>query len=152
MPPWLAPRLRRWPDRVMDHLSLSAARRIVDAALLEAEAQNVAVNIAVVDAGGNLVTHVRMDGAFFGSADIAINKAWTAAAFQMSSADLGAQCRPGAPAYGLENSNQGRVMIVGGGLPLVWENHIVGAIGVSGAAVEQDEAVAEAGAKALHAG
>jgi len=135
----------------MDHLTLRTARRIIDAALLEAEAQNVAVHIAVVDAGGNLVGHVRMDGAFFGSADIAINKAWTSAAFQMPSEDLGKICKPGAAAYGLENSNQGRVMIVGGGLPLVWEGRIVGAIGVSGAAVEQDTAVAEAGAKCLHA-
>lgn len=135
----------------MDHLTLRTARRVVDAALLEAEAQEVAVNIAVVDAGGNLITHVRMDGAFFGSADIAINKAWTSAAFQMPSADLGALCKPGAPAYGLENSNQGRVMIVGGGKPLVWEGRLVGAIGVSGAAVEQDEAVANAGVRSLNA-
>lgn len=135
----------------MDHLTLRTARRVVDAALLEAEAQEVAMNIAVVDAGGNLVAHVRMDGAFFGSADIAINKAWTSAAFQMPSGDLGKICKPGGPAYGLENSNQGRVMIVGGGKPLVWEGRIIGAIGVSGGAVEQDEAVAEAGLKSLNA-
>ena len=135
----------------MDHLTLHTARRIIDAALLEAEALQTAMNIAVVDAGGHLVAHVRMDGAFFGSVDIAINKAWTATAFQMPSADLGALCQPGASAYGLEKSNAGRVMIVGGGHPLVFEGHLIGAIGVSGGSVEQDEAVAEAGIRSLQA-
>ena len=76
-------------------------------------------NIAVVDAGGNLVSHVRMDGAWIGSIDISINKAFTARAFDISTAELSENSQPGRQFYGIQNSNDGRIMIFAGGVPLV---------------------------------
>ena len=106
-------------------------------------------NIAVVDAGGNLVSHIRMDGAWIGSVDIAINKAFTARAFDLPTADLAANSQPGGQYYGIQESNKGRVMIFAGGVPLKRDGEVVGAVGVSGGDGEQDATVAEAGAAAL---
>ena len=106
-------------------------------------------NIAVVDAGGNLVSHVRMDGAWIGSVDIAINKAFTARAFDLPTADLAADSQPGGQFYGIQQTNEGRVVIFAGGLPLKRDGAVVGAVGVSGGEGEQDTAVAEAAAAAF---
>jgi uncharacterized protein GlcG (DUF336 family) len=103
------------------------------------------MNIAVVDAGGNLVAHVRMDGAWIGSIDISINKAFTSRAFDITTKDLAQHSQSGGQFFGIHASNQGRIMIFAGGIPLK-EKGIVGAIGVSGGSGEQDHAVAEAGA------
>jgi uncharacterized protein GlcG (DUF336 family) len=89
------------------------------------------MNIAVVDVGGNLVAHARMDNARIGAIDIAINKAWTARAFDMETAELGRLSQPGAPFFGIHASNNGRVMILAGGAPLRDADQIIGAIGVS---------------------
>ena len=107
------------------------------------------MSIAVADSAGHLIAHVRMDGALIGSIDISIKKAFTAAAFRMPTDVLGAMCQPGRPAYGIQMSNDGRVMIFGGGLPLTRTGDLVGAIGVSGGSVDEDVAVAEAGLSAL---
>ena len=107
------------------------------------------MNIAVVDAGGNLVAHVRMDGAWIGSINISINKAYTSRAFDISTKDLGENSQPGQQFYGIHVSNQGRIMIFAGGIPLKRDGAVVGAIGVSGGSGEQDHAVAEAGAAAF---
>lgn len=106
-------------------------------------------NIAGVDAGGHLVAFARMDGAWRGSADIAINKAWTARAFDLPTKDLGKLAEPGKPLYGIQFSNAGKVVILPGGLPLKSGEEIVGAIGVSGGTGEQDVKVAEAGVEAF---
>ena len=106
--------------------SLADARRMIDAAIAESERIGAKMNIAVVDAGGNLVAHVRMDGAFIGSIGVSIDKAWTSAAFKHATADLQEICVPGGPAYGLQLSNQGRVMTFGGGLPIRREGEVVG--------------------------
>ena len=106
-------------------------------------------NIAVVDAGGNLVSHVRMDGAWIGSVDIAINKAFTARAFDLPTADLAADSQPGGQFYGIQESNKGRVVIFAGGIPLERDGQVVGAVGVSGGDHEQDTTVAEAAAAAF---
>ena len=130
-------------------LNLALARTLIAAAEQKAQEIGQPMNIAVVDAGGNLITHVRMDGAWIGSIDIAINKAFTARAFDISTRDLGENSQPGQQFYGIHASNQGRVMIFAGGLPLKQDGVVVGAIGVSGGTGEQDQAVAEAGAAGM---
>ncbi len=131
-----------------DDLTLSEARAVVDAALKKSAAQGVPMNIAVVDAGGNLKVFVREDGAFLGSIDISQKKARTARAFNMSSAQLGAAAQPGQELYGIEVTNGG-LAIFGGGELLIRGGVIVGAVGVSGGSVAEDTAVARAGAAAV---
>lgn len=130
-------------------VSLEDARRVTAAAEECARELGQPQNIAVVDAGGNLVSHVRMDGAWIGSVDIAINKAFTARAFDLPTADLAADAKPGGAFYGIQESNKGRVVILAGGIPLQRDGEIVGAVGVSGGDAEQDTAVAEAAIAAL---
>jgi uncharacterized protein GlcG (DUF336 family) len=130
-------------------VTLADARRIIAAAEKEAESIGQPMNIAVVDAGGNLVAHVRMDKAWVGSVDISINKAWTARAFDISTKALAELSQPGDQFFGIHVSNHGRVMIFAGGIPLKRGNEVVGAIGVSGGLGKQDQAVAEAGVKAF---
>ena len=130
-------------------VTLADARRIIAAAEAKAHEIGQPMNIAVVDAGGNLVAHVRMDKAWLGSVDISINKAWTARAFDISTKDLGDNSQPGQQFFGIHVSNRGRVMIFAGGIPLKRGDQVVGAIGVSGGSGKQDQAVAEAGAAAF---
>lgn len=106
-------------------------------------------NVAVVDAGGNLVSHIRMDHAWVGSVDISIKKAFTARAFDIATKDLAKHAQPGEQFYGIHGSNDGRVMIFAGGIPLRQDGHVVGAVGVSGGSGEQDQTVAEAAAAAF---
>ncbi|MGH9620276.1 MAG: GlcG/HbpS family heme-binding protein [Bryobacteraceae bacterium] len=127
-------------------MTLAEARRIIAAAEKKAEAIRQPMNIAVVDEGGNLVAHVRMDGAWIGSIDISINKAFTARAFDIATEDLAEHSQSGGQFFGIHASNHGRVMIFAGGIPLKQGGKVVGAIGVSGGMGEQDQAVAEAGA------
>ncbi|GFG72029.1 GlcG/HbpS family heme-binding protein [Mycolicibacter senuensis] len=130
-------------------VSLDDAQRVIDAARSRAEEISSPSNIAVVDAGGNLVAHARMDGAWIGSIDIAINKAYTARALDIATAELAAAAAPGQQFYGIHVSNGGRIMIFAGGIPLRKDDEIVGAVGVSGGTGEQDTTVAEAAAAAL---
>ena len=130
-------------------VSLDDARRVTAAAEDCAREIGQPQNIAVVDAGGNLVSHVRMDGAWIGSVDIAINKAFTARAFDLPTADLAADSQPGGQFYGIQESNKGRVVIFAGGIPLKRAGEVVGAVGVSGGDREQDLTVAEAAAAAF---
>ncbi|MGH9639396.1 MAG: GlcG/HbpS family heme-binding protein [Bryobacteraceae bacterium] len=127
-------------------MTLADARRVIAAAEKKAEAIRQPMNIAVVDEGGNLVAHVRMDGAWIGSIDISINKAFTARAFDIATKDLAEHSQSGGQFFGIHASNHGRVMIFAGGIPLKQGGKVVGAIGVSGGMGEQDQAVAEAGA------
>jgi uncharacterized protein GlcG (DUF336 family) len=130
-------------------VTLADARRIIAAAEKKAEEIGQPMNIAVVDAGGNLVAHVRMDKAWIGSVDISINKAWTARAFDITTKDLAEQSQSGDQFFGIHVSNRGRVMIFAGGIPLRRGDQVVGAVGVSGGLGKQDQAVAEAGAGAF---
>ena len=130
-------------------VSLEDARRVTAAAEEHANEIGQPQNIAVVDAGGNLVAHIRMDGAWIGSVDIAINKAFTARAFDLPTAELAADSQPGGQFYGIQESNKGRVMIFAGGVPLKRDGEVVGAVGVSGGDGDQDTAVAEAAAAAF---
>ena len=130
-------------------VTLADARRVIAAAEKKADEIGQPMNIAVADEGGNLVAHVRMDGAWLGSIDIAINKAYTARAFNLSTKDLAANSQSGDQFFGIHTSNGGRIMIFAGGIPLSREGRVVGAVGVSGGMGEQDQAVAEAGAAAF---
>jgi uncharacterized protein GlcG (DUF336 family) len=130
-------------------LTLADARRVIAAAEKKATEIGQPMNIAVVDAGGNLVSHVRMDGAWLGSIDISINKAFTSRAFDIATKDLAKLSQPGQDFFGIHVSNGGRIMIFAGGIPLKRDGQVTGAIGVSGGSGKQDHDVAEAGAKAF---
>lgn len=133
----------------MDTVSLEDARRVIAAAEARAAEVGQPMNVAVADAGGNLVAHIRMDGAWLGSVDISINKAFTARAFDIETAALGENSQPGGQFYGIHASNHGRIMIFAGGIPLRRNGSVLGAIGVSGGTGAQDQTVAEAGAAAF---
>jgi uncharacterized protein GlcG (DUF336 family) len=130
-------------------VTLEEARQIIAAAEKKAKELGQPMNIAVADGGGNLVAHVRMDGAWLGSIDISIKKAFTSRAFDISTRDLATQSQSGGQFFGIHASNGGRVMIFAGGVPLRQAGKVVGAVGVSGGSGVQDHAVAEAGAKAF---
>ena len=130
-------------------VTLADARRVIAAAEAKAAEIGQPMNIAVVDAGGNLVSHVRMDGAWIGSIDISINKAFTSRAFDITTKDLADNSQSGDQFFGIHVSNHGRIMIFAGGIPLKRDGKVVGAIGVSGGSGEQDHTVAEAGAAAF---
>jgi uncharacterized protein GlcG (DUF336 family) len=130
-------------------VNLEEARRVTLAAEKRASEIGQPMNIAVVDAGGNLVSHVRQDGAWIGSVEISISKAWTSKAFDISTKDLGENSQPNQQFFGIHTTNQGRVVVFAGGVPLIREGVVVGAVGVSGGSGEQDHSVAEAGAQAL---
>ena len=129
-------------------ITLEDARRIIAAAEAKAVEIGQPMNIAVADAGGNLVAHVRMDNAWIGSIDISIKKAWTSRAFDITTQDLAANSQSGDQFFGIHASNGGKVMIFAGGIPIKKGRKVVGAIGVSGGSGEQDHSVAEAGARA----
>ena len=128
-------------------ITLQDARRVIAAAEQKAIAIEQPQNIAVVDTGGNLLAFVRMDRAWLGSIDIAIKKAFTARAFDLTTKELSKLAQPGEPFYGIHASNDGKVMIFAGGVPLKRGDQVVGAIGVSGGTSSQDQSVAEAGAE-----
>jgi uncharacterized protein GlcG (DUF336 family) len=130
-------------------VTLEDARRVIAAAEKRADELGQPVNIAVVDAGGNLVSHVRQDGAWIGSIEISISKAWTSRAFDISTQDLGDNAQPTQQFFGIHTTNHGRVAIFAGGVPLSRDAKVVGAVGVSGGTGELDQAVAEAGAAAF---
>jgi uncharacterized protein GlcG (DUF336 family) len=130
-------------------VTLDAAQAVVEAARQKAAEIGVPMNIAVVDEGNNLTAFARMDNAWLGSIDIAKNKAYTARAFDMPTQALAPLVQPGESLYGIEASNHGRLIVFAGGIPLTSGDRIVGAVGVSGGTVEQDQEVAEAGAAAF---
>jgi uncharacterized protein GlcG (DUF336 family) len=130
-------------------VTLDAAQTVIAAARQQAQQIGVPMNIAVVDEGNNLVAFARMDGAWLGSIDIAQGKAYTARAFDMGTDALAPLSQPGQPLFGITASNQGRLIVFPGGVPLKAGGTVVGAVGVSGGAVDQDQQVAEAGAAAF---
>ena len=133
----------------MPDLSLSQAKAVLEAAFAKAQELGVKMNIAVVDAGTNLKGFLRMDGAWLGSIDISIRKARTARFFDMPTGELGKLSQPGGSLYAIEHSNGGLITFPGG-VPLVSAaGEVMGAIGVSGNTVENDHAVATAGAAAV---
>ncbi|MBC7999184.1 MAG: heme-binding protein [Leptolyngbya sp.] len=130
-------------------VTLKDAKAVIAAAEKKADEIGQPMNIAVADAGGNLVAHVRMDNAWLGSVDISIKKAFTSRAFDISTKDLATHSQPGEQFYGINASNDGKIMIFAGGIPLKRDGKVVGAVGVSGGSGEQDHSVAEAGVAAF---
>jgi uncharacterized protein GlcG (DUF336 family) len=135
--------------RKYDTVSLEDAKRMLSAAEAKASSFGIPYNIAVVDAGGNLVAFVRQDGALIGSIDLAIDKAVTARLFDKATSDVAKLAQPGQPLYGIQESNAGKVVIFGGGVPIRSGGSILGAVGASAGTVEQDVEVAEAAIAAL---
>jgi uncharacterized protein GlcG (DUF336 family) len=133
----------------MSDITQDQAERVLEAAAAKATALGVKMNIAVVDAGANLKAFRRQDGAWLGSIDISIKKARTARFFDMNTGAIGGLSQPGGPLYNIEVSNGGLISFPGG-VPLVnGAGEVIGAVGVSGSTVEDDHAVAAAGAEAL---
>lgn len=131
------------------HVTMESAEAAIAAARKKALELKTQMCIAVVDSGATLKAFVRMDDAWVGSIDIAIKKAKTACFFGMPTAELGKLSQPGKPLYSIEHSNDGLITFPGG-IPIVNEDGVlVGAIGVSGSVVENDHAVAMAGATAI---
>jgi uncharacterized protein GlcG (DUF336 family) len=131
------------------NISLEQAEAAIEAAKEKAMQLNTLMNIAIVDAGVNLVAFARMDDAWIGSIDIALRKAKTARFFNMESGEIGKLSQPGGQAWQIEHSNGGLITFPGGVPIKNSKGVIIGAIGVSGSSVENDHAVAQAGADAM---
>lgn len=135
------------PPLTAKDISLAQAQAVIAAAMAEAERRGCRSDVVVVDAGANLKAFARMDGALLGSIDVAHKKARAARLFDMASGEIGALSQPGGPLYGIEVTNDGLVTF-GGGVPIRDGDIVIGAVGVSGDSVDNDTAIAEAGAGA----
>jgi uncharacterized protein GlcG (DUF336 family) len=129
-------------------ITLEQAETAVKAAKQKAQEMSLKMNISVVDAGANLVAFARMDGAWLGSVDISMRKAKTARYFDMPTGELGKLSQPGGSLFNIEHSNGGLITFPGG-IPILSGSEVIGAIGVSGSTVENDNTVAQAGVDAL---
>jgi uncharacterized protein GlcG (DUF336 family) len=135
--------------RPYETVTLAEAKQMLSAGEAKAASLGIAYNIAVVDAGGHLVAFVRQDGALIGSIDLAIDKATTARLFDKTTSELATLAQSGRPLFGIQESNSGKVVIFGGGVPIVSEGSIIGAVGTSAGTVEQDIEVAQAAIAAV---
>lgn len=135
--------------RASSTLSFLDAQNMIQAAQSTAGTFNVPYCIAVVDAAGHLLAFARQDDALIGSVNLAIGKARTARLFEKSTEDLNRMAQPGADLYGIEHSNGGDVILIGGGLPIRYDGTVIGAVGASAGTVAQDIAVAEAAREAI---
>jgi uncharacterized protein GlcG (DUF336 family) len=136
-------------SRQVTTLTLSDARRLIAAGEKKAAELKIPYNIAVVDSGGALISHVRMDGAWLGSIDISIKKAFTARAFDMSTDELSKASQSGQSLFGINTTNHEKIIIFGGGIPVKLNGVVVGAVGASGGSVVNDIKVAEAAVAAF---
>ena len=130
-------------------LNLETAKYLLEVAEQKARQMGLSSDIAIVDEGANLIAFYRMDGARIAGIDISQNKAWTSVAMQMPTANLAQSALPGAPSFGINTTNHGKLVILGGGIPLVSNDKIIGGIGVSGGTSAQDSEVANAAVYAL---
>jgi len=135
--------------RLIATLTLDDAKLMLSAAEAKAAEFSIAYNVAVVDAGGHLIAFVRQDDALIGSIDLAIKKAVTTRLFDKKTDYLAKLAQPGAPLFGIDQSNDGNVVIFGGGLPVIRDGRLIGAVGASAGSVEQDIAVAQAAVSAI---
>lgn len=136
----------------IQNITLDAAKAIIKAAEKKAGEIGVPMVISVVDKGGYLVALHRMDGALLASIEISINKAYTSAVLRLPTSDLNKLANPGGELFGINTQNSGRYVTFGGGIPIFCGNEVIGAIGVSGGTVEEDETVAKAGLKIITEG
>jgi uncharacterized protein GlcG (DUF336 family) len=130
-------------------ITLEEAQQIISAARQKAQEIGQPMNVAIMDAGRNLKAFERMEGAWVASIDIAIDKAFTSAGRGLSTKEIGEMAQPGQPLFGINTTHGGRIIIFAGGVPLMRDGEVVGAIGVSGGTVDQDQEVAEAGVAAF---
>jgi len=135
--------------RTYSTLTLEDAKQMLSAAEAKAGSLGIPYCVAVVDAGGHLLAFLRQDGALIGSIDLAINKAATARIFDKTTAELATLAQSGRPLFGIQESNSEKVVIFGGGVPVILDGTVVGAVGASAGTVEQDIAVAAAAIAAL---
>lgn len=131
--------------KTLNRLDLEDARELLAGASAHATQIGVAMCIAITDESGQLIAFERMEGGKVSSTTIAIDKAFTAAAAKKATHEYGVASQPGAPAFGINSAIGGRLMVVAGGLPVVWQEQVVGGIGVSSGTPAQDQAVAQAG-------
>lgn len=137
--------------KTITRLDLDDARVLIAGATAHAENISVPMCIAVVDESGQLIAFERMEGGKVTSTTIAIDKAFTAAAAKKATHEYGSASQPGSPAYGINSAIGGRLMVVGGGLPVIFDGQVVGGIGISSGTPAQDQAVAQAGLDAWFA-
>lgn len=130
-------------------VNLEVAKELIEAGEKKAEELDIKMVITVVDEGGNLVATHRMDDAWLASIDIAHGKAWTSVALKMPTVNLEEATVPNAELYGLNTTNNGRLVVFGGGIPLEKDGKVVGAVGASGSSVENDMQVAQAAVDAF---
>lgn len=128
-----------------DNIRLGIAAALIHEVELKAAEMGVQAVIAVYNSGANPVAVHVMDNAYIASYDVAVNKAYTSAALKMSTLTLKDLSQPGGALYGIQNTNQGRIVIFGGGEPLYYKDKLIGALGVSGGSEEQDSKLAEFG-------
>lgn len=126
-------------------VNLDKAKKMISAAEQKAVEIDCPMVITVVDEGGNMVAQHRMDGALLVSVDISRGKAYTAVALKMPTETLASLTQPGQMLFGINTTDGGRLIIFGGGLPIIENGQVVGGIGVSGGSVEQDVTVVTAG-------
>ena len=137
---------------VKEVMSLKLAVKLIETVEEKAAEMGLAVVVAVSDASGRPIAVHCMDGAYHGSFDVAVNKTYTSTAFQMSTAKLSRLCQPGQDLYGLQFSNNGKVMILGGGEPLMVGKTMIGALGVSGGSAQEDSDLAAYGGIRIEGG
>ncbi|WP_455542166.1 cob(I)yrinic acid a,c-diamide adenosyltransferase [Intestinibacter sp.] len=123
-------------------LNLQTAKKMVAFAEEKAKEINVPVVISVVDSGGHVMLMERMEDSLLASIDISLNKAYTALSLKMTTEDVQNLCKPGDPLYGIQESNNNRIITFGGGIPFTYKGKVVGALGISGGTVEEDTCVA----------
>jgi uncharacterized protein GlcG (DUF336 family) len=131
--------------KTVTRIDLTDARVLIAGATRYAEEIGVPMCIAITDESGQLIAFERMEGGKVTSTTIAIDKSFTASAAKKATHEYGAASQPGAPAYGIFSAIEGRLMVVGGGLPVLWQGEVIGGIGVSSGTPAQDQAVAQAG-------
>jgi len=134
---------------VQTEMNLKLAAALIERIEMKAESENLAVVIAVADKAGRPVAIHCMDGAYMGSFDVALNKSFTSAAFRMSTEQLGQLSQPGQSLYGIQLTNDGKIVVFGGGEPLMSGDRMIGALGVSGGTAKQDTDLAAYGKEVL---
>ena len=133
----------------IERLDINDAYALIAGARAKAEEIGVPMCIAVTDESGNLIAFERMNGSKTTSIELAIDKSYSAAGVKKCTHVLGEVSQPGKPAYGLSSTLGGRMVVVAGGLPVLSDEDVVGAIGVSSGSPAQDLEVAEAGVRAF---
>ncbi|MGE7600961.1 GlcG/HbpS family heme-binding protein [Peribacillus sp. NPDC097675] len=133
----------------MSQINLKIAKQLIESAEKKANEMNVPMVICIVDEGGNFIASHRMDDALLVSIELAQNKAWTSVAMKMTTESLAKVTSNGEELYGINTTNNGRVVVFGGGIPLYNNSRIIGAVGVSGGSVEEDILVAQSAVNAL---